>query len=138
MDFPPTYPVAEELYYGRNFLAKRIERRDRMSGDVLAERVDKGIRHLPRSGLVQSCLGDTVHYAAGEINPSDEIVLSKKQDIGPNYLTTYSSGVEINCSQICSIKPKHIKSIQSIYHVISKFSSAAFNPFKMKVLEIIY
>jgi len=36
MDFPPAYSVAGELYYGRSHLAKRIERRDRMYGDVLA------------------------------------------------------------------------------------------------------
>jgi len=30
MDFPPVYPVAGELYYGRSLLAKRIEKRDRM------------------------------------------------------------------------------------------------------------
>jgi len=30
MDFPPAYPVAGELYYGKSLLAKRIERRDGM------------------------------------------------------------------------------------------------------------
>jgi len=30
MDFPPAFPVAEELYYGKSHLAKRIEKRDRI------------------------------------------------------------------------------------------------------------
>jgi len=30
MDFPPAFPVAGELYYGKSYLAKRIERTDRM------------------------------------------------------------------------------------------------------------